>query len=376
MKILQITSELDGGGVDRLLFDYCSRMIPDIQFDFIVTAEKEGILEQPLQELGCGVFHIPQFRKSLKGHALQLREIIKRGKYDAIHDHSGYKAFLNLKIAKACGIQTRIAHSHSAFVAESVKGGLLRRLVTPITKHYATDLFACGRDAGRWMWGEKSFSAGRVRIMTNAIDIPVFVFSEETRRDVRARLGVDGKFVVGNVARFSYQKNHAFLLEIFREIKNRRADAVLLLVGDGELAHDVRRRASALALDDSVIFLGVRKDVPKLLNAMDAFVLPSLFEGLPVTLVEAQAAALPCFAADTITKEIRITDALEYLPPESPASAWADSICRVGSDRRGDLCDKIAAGGYDIAVEAKKMKALYYRLCGSACASNTSTSSN
>lgn len=363
MKVLQITSDLDGGGVDRLLYDYCSRMIPDIQFDFIVTAEKEGILEQPLKELGCSIYHVSQFRTSLKNHNLQMREIIERGKYDVIHDHSGYKAFINLKIAKECGIKIRIAHSHQAFMAESVKSRLLRILVTPITKYFATDLFACGIDAGRWMWGEKTFSAGKVRIMTNAINIPAFTFSEETRSDMRKQLGIENKFVVGNVARFSYQKNHEFILDIFREIKNRCADAVLLLVGGGELENNIKAKVSDYSLDDSVLFLGVRNDVPKLLSTMDAFVLPSRFEGLPVTLVEAQAASLPSYAADTITKEIGITDYVEYISLGRPASEWANSVCGAMAYRRGDMSSEIAAGNYDIEAETLKIKKLYYELC-------------
>jgi len=362
MKVLQITSELNGGGVDRLLYDYCSRMIPDIQFDFIVTAEKKGILEQPLKDLGCNIYRVSQFRKSINEHKKQIRDIIERGNYDIIHDHSGYKAFVNLKIAKKCGIKTRIAHAHQAFVAESFKSKMLRVFVTPLTKYYATNLFACGIDAGRWMWGYKTFNSGKVHIMTNAINIPKFTFSEKTRSEMRKQLGIEGKFVVGNVARFSYQKNHEFLLDIFMEIKHRNDNAVLLLIGGGELEDDIKAKVSEYSLNDSVLFLGVRNDVHKLLSAMDAFVLPSRFEGLPVTLVEAQAASLPSYAADTITKEIGITNYLTYIPLNKNSEYWAQMILSAVSMPRRDLSKIIEDRNYDIKTEAEKMKQIYFSL--------------
>lgn len=153
MKILEISSELDGGGVDRLLYDYCSRMIPEIHFDFIVTSKSEGMLEQPLKKLGCNIFHVAQMREDRKLYKRQIKEIIKKGNYDIIHDHSGYKAIFTMYYAKKYNIKGRIAHAHMAYIPESGKEKAIRRICTRIVKHYATDLFACGEDAAKWMWG-------------------------------------------------------------------------------------------------------------------------------------------------------------------------------------------------------------------------------
>lgn len=359
MKVLHITSELDGGGVERLLYDYCSRMIPHIEFDFVVTSKTKGILEQPLIDLGCQVFHISSFRDGINKHNKQILDIIINGKYDIVHDHSGFKAFFNLYLAKKCDVKTRIAHSHQAYMVENMFGKLIRKTVTPLTKLIATDLFACGIDAATWMWGEKLYNCGKVRIMTNAINVPVFKYSELTRSEMRKALNLTNKFVVGNVARFSYQKNHDFLIDIFAAIKHSNKDAVLLLIGGGELESSIRTKVQALGLNDCVLFLGVRDDVPQLMSAMDAFVLPSRFEGLPVTLVEAQAASLPCYVSDSITKEISITKFIEYIPLSYSVDMWAEKILATSSEPRSDNSEVISRSGYDIEIESKKMQEWY-----------------
>ena len=365
MKILHITSELDGGGVERLLYDYCTRMVPDIHFDFVVTSEKEGILEKKIEDLGCNIFRVSKFRSGVKNHERQMLDIIKKGEYDIIHDHSGYKAFFNLKIAKKLGIKVRIAHAHQAFMTETRIACVIRKIVTLITKYYATQLFACGIDAAEWMWGKKTYQYGKVEIMTNAISIPNFVFSEEARNEIRKELGLTNKFIIGNVARFSYQKNHDFLIDIFREVKKQNGEAILLLVGGGELETDIKLKICDYGLSNSVIFLGIRDDVPRLMSAMDVFALPSRFEGLPVTLVEAQAASLPSFASDSITKEIKITNYLTYISLAQSAKEWADEILHAKNRKRKDISYDIIKGGYDIESEAHKMKEYYFSIIDS-----------
>ena len=266
---------------------------------------------------------------------------------------------MNLKIAKECGIKVRLAHSHQAFMAETIKAKLIRLLVTPITKMYATDLFACGNDAAQWMWGKKDYKSGHVHIMTNAIDIKNFEFSESTRQEMRKVLGIENKFVIGNVARFSYQKNHKFLIDIFQELKSKNKDAVLLLVGGGELEKEIKSKVELFDLEDSVFFLGIRNDVPRLMSAMDAFVLPSYFEGLPVTLVEAQAAALPSYVSNAITKEVGITDYIKYISISSSPSEWAEKILEANEFERKDNYDLISKGGYNIEKESNEMYRWY-----------------
>ena len=359
MKILEITSDLDGGGVDRLLYDYCSKLAKNIQFDFIVTSKGEGILEKPLKDLGCNVYHIPQIREDFKAHSKELERILKSNSYDIIHDHSGYKAWCNLRVAKKVGVPVRIAHSHQAYMVESFKQKIERKLSAPITKFFATELFACGNDAAKWMWGKRSLRKGNVYIMKNAVNAESFSFSAQKRSAIRAELGIEDKFVVGNVARFSFQKNHEFLIRVFAELKKICDGAVLLLVGRGETEDEIRSLVKDLELDDSVVFMGVRNDVPDLLNAFDTFVLPSRFEGLPVTLVEIQANGLPAVISDSVTQEMKISDDLNFIPLSIPAGEWAKAISEKHRNRSENL---IINTPYDLKKATDELKLKYLSL--------------
>lgn len=359
MKVLAITSELDGGGVDRLLYDYCAHLSDDVQFDFIVTSKNEGILEQPLKDLGCKIYRVSQLKEDFKGHRDQMEKILQAGNYDIIHDHSGYKAWCNLTVAKKCGVKTRIAHSHLAFVNESFVGRVVRKISTALTKLYATDLFACGNDAAKWMWGEKSFSKNKVYIMKNAVVSENFNFSSEKREKLRKELGVENQFVIGNVARITYQKNQEFLVEAFSEIKKHRDDAVLLLVGRGDNEEQIKNQVAELKLNDSVIFTGVRNDVPDLLNAMDVFVLPSRFEGLPVTLIEIQANGLPGVISDTVTKEMKLSEELLFLSLEKNYEEWANVILSNG---RSLSLNAVENTSYDLKLATKDLKNKYFSI--------------
>ena len=358
MKILHTIPAMDGGGADRILYDYAIRMIDDdLKIDFLVHTENEGILEGSLKEKGCNIYHIPALRKDKLKYILSIRKILKDGHYDVIHVSQGYRGLIFLFFAKIYGVKVRIAHSHMAFIPLSLKGELLRKSSTFIGKLLATHLFACGRDAAVWMWGEDLYQLGKVHIMTNAIDTQSFAFSIKKRNDIRNELGLTDKFVIGNVARFSYQKNHEFLVDIFAEIKKIRNDAVLMLIGRGELEEDVKKQVECLGLSKSVIFMGVRNDVSELLNAMDVFLLPSRFEGLPVTLVEVQANGLTTFASDVITDEIKVANNVFYLSLSKTNQEWATAICESNTQRlEGALQESV----YDINRVSCQLKDFYY----------------
>ncbi len=356
MRILEITSELDGGGVDRLLYDYCSSLSDEVQFDFVVTSKTEGMLEQPLKDLGCKIYRVSQLKEDLKGHKEQLKKILEAEKYDIIHDHSGFKAWCNLSVAKKCGVKTRIAHSHQAFMTESSIGRLIRKVSTILTKLYATNLFACGNDAAKWMWGEKALRKNKVYIMKNAVVSEKFGFSSAKRDELRKVLGLENKFVIGNVARITYQKNQEFLVEVFAEIRKNRDDAVLLLVGRGDTEEQIKKQVADLGLTDSVIFTGVRNDVPDLLNVMDVFVLPSRFEGLPVTLIEIQANGLPGVISDAVTKEMTFSEDLNFLPLSASYDEWAKVI---SSKSRKKSVNAVENTGYDLKLATEDLKDKY-----------------
>lgn len=359
MKVLHMTSALDGGGVDSILFNYCTRMMPEVQSDFLVSSDYEGVLERPLLDCGCKIFHIEKIRGQLFVRQQHIKKILETGGYDIVHDHSGYKSFFLLELAKRLGIQCRIAHSHIAFVPESIKRSIERKFFTYASKKVATNLFACGVDAALWMWGRKCFNDGKIKIMPNGIDTKEYRYSDFYRQKLRNDLGIGDKFVIGCVARLTEQKNHIFLLRIFRKIKENVPDAILLLIGQGELFDEIKKETEELNIYDSVRFLGVRTDVAQLLSVMDVFVLTSKYEGLPVTLVEAQANGIPIVTSDSITEEIKINSNYKMISLNEPELRWAQTIIDSRNNRISNVINLIKK--YDIDILSVKQKQWYMK---------------
>lgn len=356
--------DLDGGGIDRYLYNYCSR-IDGIEFDFaIVDSKKDGILEPALREMGCEIFRVPRITDGIKANYRALKEIMTAKQYDAVHVHLGYKSFVALKCAKDCGIKTRIVHAHIANVPESRKEKAIRTVSTRITKFYATDLAACGIEAAKWVWGKREYEKNRVTVHNNAIETEKYVYSEENRKRHRAELGIsEGTLAVGHVGRLCDQKNQLRLLDIYNEIHKVRPDSCLLLVGRGEQDNEVSTKAAQLGLADSVKLLGVRDDIPSLLSAMDVFVFPSKYEGLPFTLIETQCNGLPAVSSDAVTLQVKVSDRIEFLPLAESDDTWcAAALKSADAGRRSEARDDVVRAGYDIVVESKKLKKYYTEL--------------
>ena len=356
IKVLHTLPALDGGGAEKIVYDYCIRMMDEYQFDFVVHTDYKGILEEDLEKRGCKIFHVPPLRKDRVEYKKRINEIIKSENYDIIHVSQGYRGAYFCWIAKKYNIPVRIAHSHMAFIPESFVEKLKRVIATAIVKICATDLFACGIDAGRWMWGKR-----KTFIMTNAIDSDSFKFNIELRKSIRKDLNIEDKLVIGNVARFSYQKNHEFLIDIAKEVVSRRKDVIFLLIGRGELEEMIREKVVKAGLDSHFVFMGVRKDVPKLLNAMDVFILPSRFEGLPVTLVEAQANGLYVLASDRITKEIKYAQNMKYISIDDGCDKWVEWICNAEEQHSQN---NILLTDYDINIAVNNVRNKYSELLG------------
>lgn len=256
-----------------------------------------------------------------------------------------------------------IAHSHNSSTPGLLRN-ILHRLNKPRILHYATDFFACSKVAGKWLFDEKTMQSDRFHIIHNALHVEKFFYNETTRQKIREELGVENRFVVGHVGRFEEQKNHEFLIDIFNEIAKEREDAVLLLIGDGELKEQITAKVQEYAIENQVQFLGVRKDIPQLWNAMDVFVFPSLFEGLPLVALEAQASGVCSVMADTISKEVKITDAVTFLPLAHNEKEWKECILEPGDAGRTEVQNTIIkeqfqGAGYDIMTAGKQLLEYY-----------------
>jgi len=364
IRILHIVPALDGGGIENLLLNYYTHMDRSrFTFDFIVHGKNIGVLEPIFEGMGSMVFHIPTKREGIVKNLLAMKHIIDGGNYDIVHAHQGAIGAFPMFFAKRAGVKGRITHSHMAYMHESRLRGLVNRVLLPYLKMYSTDWFACSSDAGSSLWGAEAVQSGKVHTMNNAIDVDKFTFSSEVRNNVRKELHMEGKFVIGCVGRLSFEKNHEFLISIFCDIHEKDRDARLCLVGRGELENDIREQVQKLGLNDAILFLGVRNDVPQLLQAMDVFVLPSRYEGLGIAYIEAQAAGLVCFGSDLVVpREAAVTDLMHYISLEESPEHWASEVMKLktGSARRNTK-DEISSKGYEIRVEAKKLEQYYER---------------
>lgn len=363
MRILQICVDLDGGGIDRYLLNYCSR-IPEIQFDFAVVDNKIGILEPQLEALGCQIYRVPRQSHGVKSNYNAIKRILTQNHYDAVHVHLGYRGAVALWCAKRCGVNARIVHAHIAAEPETKKQRLIRKGFTALVKKLATHLTACGVDAAKWVWGEKTYAKGNVTIHNNAIETARYAYSEEARATVRADLGIGSEtMVVGHVGRLCAQKNQLRLLDIFSEIHRQHPDSILLLVGRGELDESIRNKAKQMGLTDAVRLLGVRDDVPRLLSAFDTFVFPSTHEGLPFTLIETQCNGLPAVSADTVTPLVKLGKDVEFVSLSQNDTMWAQmaiDAAKRGHNAQGACV--VAEAGYDIDREAARLRDYYEKV--------------
>ena len=357
IRVLQVVTHMNRGGLETMLMNYYRHIDRRrVQFDFLVHRAERADYDDEIESLGGKIYRLPRLVPwSLSYHKALDSFFEAHPEYQVIHVHQDCLSSVILKAAKKHGVPVRIAHSHCANQDKDLKYPI-KLCCKKWIPTYATNLFACGRDAGRWMFGGAPF-----QILNNAIDAKAYTFSPRKRADMRAALGLPNEaFVVGHVGRFSPPKNHDGLLAIFEEIHRRDNDAVLLLVGDDrcELGNKIHEKVKSLGLKNHVIFTGVRSDVNDLLQAMDVFVFPSNYEGLPVTMVEAQAAGLPCYISDHVPPECALTDLVTTIPLSASPETWADSILTAHTDRV-DTYDEIAAAGFDIAENAKWLQNYY-----------------
>ena len=361
IRVLQEVATMDVGGVERLLYDYYTNLgNGEIAFDFVIfDREEEGIFEKTLKEKGCRFHCVPRMKGLGLPYIRALWKILKDGQYQAVHAHRGSRSFFVVFLAWAAGVPVRIVHSHIAFEPDA---SLVKHLKTVVFKRlcriFATDLFACGDDAARFLWGTDD--PRKVRKMTNAIDTNRFHQALADREKTRQSLGIGDELVLGTVARIDVQKNPMYLLKIAEAVQRSGKKATVLVAGTGPMEQEVRQRAREMGVENVVRFLGVRQDIPQLLAAMDLFLLPSLFEGLPVTLMETQASGLPALVSDRVTREMDLVGLIRFLPLEEDAACWAEAIAGAGiPEDRGAYARKVLEAGYDISDQARKLGAFY-----------------
>ena len=356
IRVLHVVTYMGRSGLETMIMNYYRHMDRSrIQFDFLVHRDFRADYDDEIESLGGRIYRLPQlipwsgsYHKALNGFFAEHPE------YRIVHVHQDCLSSVILKAAKNQGVPVRIAHSHSSSQDKNLKY-LIKLFYKRQIPSFATELFACGKEAGDWMFGGVPY-----RIVNNAIDTRKYTYCPERRKNIRKQLGIDPEaFVVGHVGRFNTVKNHTFLLDVFGELRKKNRDAVLLLIGEGDLRGEMEKKAQALGMYNSVIFTGMRSDVPDLMQAMDCFVFPSLYEGIPVTMIEAQAAGLPCVISDAVPAESRKTDLVKQISLKESAVGWANQILTHRWDTRPDTEKAIADAGYDIVANARWLQNYY-----------------
>lgn len=364
IRIAQIMGKWVGGGVEAVVMNYYRHIDREkIQFDFICDDDSTCIPKEEIESLGGKVILIPPYQKVLKYHK-ELKKILKDGQYKIVHSHINALSVFSLWAAKSAKVPVRIAHSHSTSNKKEWKKTLLKNLLRPFSKVFATDYFCCSELAGRWLFGNKTYDKGKVYLLNNAIDVDKFKYNEKVRKQKRKELNIkDNQLVIGHIGRFVQQKNHEFLIDIFNEIHKQNKNTILLLAGDGPLKEEIKIKVKELGLEKNVQFLGQRNDANELYQAFDAFVLPSLYEGLPVVGVEAQAAGLPCFFSTDMTKETKVLDTTQFIELTHIPKYWADKILKtLKSFKRQNTTFEITNNNFNIKSETEKLEQQYRQL--------------
>ena len=360
IRVLQIMGIVCAGGVESVIMNYYRKIDKSkVQFDFVVHKKPLKSFVDEAEIMGAKVYEVTPYTKNIFAFTYEIYKIIKSGHYNIVHSNMNSLSGFPLLAAWLAGARVRILHNHTTDTRAEGLRTVLKRTLRPFAKMFANKYWACSKLAAEWMYGKQAVNSGKVTIINNAIDLTKYAFNQEKRNKLRNELGLEGKFVVGHVGRFMKQKNHDFLIDIFSEVVKQKHNAVLMLIGEGPLKESISAKVSFLHLQNKVMFLGVRNDVADLYNAMDAFVLPSLYEGLPVVGVEVQANGLPFLCSDKVTNEILISDSIKLLSLSIGATKWTNEILSAKRTTFAETLKSMQKSGFDISNEAGKLEKMY-----------------
>lgn len=366
IRVLQVVPNMHAAGLETLIMNmYRNIDRSKVQFDFLVHYEERFFYDDEIEKLGGKIYRL-SFRndgnmvKYLKG----LENFFSEHKYSIVHGHMASTACFYLGIAKKHNVPIRILHSHNTSTERTFKGFIKYQLLRCSTI-FANQYFACGELAGKFLYKNKDFT-----VIHNAISLETFKPDNNERKSLRNELGIDDKFVIGHIGRFNTQKNHKFILDVFERFHIQMPHSQLVLVGEGELEKEIKNRVKEKGLSDCISFLGVRKDINAIYNMLDVFILPSLFEGLPVVGVECQAAGCRTLISDKVSKEIQLTSLVEFLPVEGDLAVdiWCEKLKECVRNKNNisinNVREKMKNSGYDITKEALNLVTIYRGLIG------------
>lgn len=360
IRVLNLFTIMDCGGAETMVMNYYRNINRDlVQFDFMVHRDKKGEYDDEIKSLGGKIYHMdPIYPNNFSHYKKQLSDFFtEHSEYKIIHSHMSELGYFAFKIAKEKGVPVRICHAHNAPNSFDIKM-IMRNYFKHKMLPYDTHLFTCGLNAAKWLYGEKN--QNRFIQLNNAIDTDKFLYNEKVENNIREKYNLGNKFVVGHIGRFNRQKNHTFLIDVFSEICRMRSNSVLVLVGAGELEKDIKNYAIEKNVLDKIVFTGIIKNVNEVVQCFNAFVFPSLFEGLSVTVVENQAASNLCFISKEIPQECVISDKVIPISLKESPKVWAETVLKyTDSYKKVNMKNQIVEAKVDIKNNAKWLQEFY-----------------
>ncbi|MFW3332799.1 glycosyltransferase family 1 protein [Aerococcus viridans] len=364
IRVLHVVGSMDRGGIETFLMNvYRNINRNEIQFDFLTHSEGNHAFDDEIRKLGGRIYTIPNRSKGIFKNKKSLDNFFKKHtEYQIVHEHSSSLSYIEpLKYAQKYGVPVRIIHSHSSRQSGKKINKYFHYLNRTKISNIATDFFAASDEAAKWLFDKEMFNTKNYHIIKNGIDTRNFLYNEQIREEVRQELNLsENQIVIGHVGRLTYAKNHLFLLELFRKYQEINPNSRLLLVGDGELKDYISNLVQELGLEKFVILTGSTSNVSSLLQAMDIFIFPSHFEGLGISLIEAQSTGLPCIASTNVPSEVRVTDNISFLNLDSNFEIWIEEInSMLNNNRRKSRNFEVINSGFDIKNVAKNLSVFY-----------------
>ena len=353
-KILEIVPALTFGGVEQFLYNYLSHInLNQFEVHILTQEPRDKKAEKRFLTLGIKIYSIPTKKKNIVKHFKKTKELFRREQYDIVHCHLSAKSFWMLALAKYSGIKTRIYHAHEARMDKGLKR-LKWKIYASLSKYYATDLFACGREAAEFCFGNADYL-----YVPNIIDFKKFEFNNKDRLEIRNKYEIsDEDIVIGNMARLAPEKNHKFLIDIFSKIGDKRYK--LLLVGSGPLECEIKEQVAKLGIKESVIFLEATNTPEKYYSAMDVFLLTSFSEGFGMAILEAQANGLPCIVSDSVSDDVIYSKSFIKLSLSEEDRVWVNEIRKNSNKRTTQVFRKMQ--DFNVAKNEDKLGKIYLQI--------------
>ena len=364
IRVLQVIAGMNAGGMETMIMNYYRNMNRNkIQFDFLITAKEKCFYEDEINQLGGKIYRITSRSTNILKNRKELKEFFKNNKYSVVEFHQGITYYYPLKMAKKYGVKIRIIHNHGIDRKFLKKYRIYNELFAKKRiSNLATNYFSCSEEVNNQLFSNKILKQGNIKIVPNAIDIEKYKYNKIARKEIRQELKIDENTkVYGHIGTFTYPKNHKFLLEIFEKINKKEKESKLVLIGSGILESDIKRKVTENGLQEKVIFLGIRNDIEKVLSAIDCFLFPSIFEGIPLTLIEAQANGVPIIMSNTISDKVLINSNCNRISLNNE-SEWIKMSLETISESETDRINRnkmVAQTKFNIKTQAKKLQEIY-----------------